>query len=287
MLNAIFMAIIQAITAIFPTSENGHIDILNNFANRQQNAVSITTGWIEIGIAIGIIIALYKPIFSIFKEVIGTIKELCINRSKLKHPTKPRKFFYMALIPLPFTVLWAIPTGKGNNLYGTLSSLNCDNNVFSEGLFFILTALLLMVLYIVANKNKSKNIHKGITPMCAVLFGLLLIICVPIGGLSYTVIGMLLLALFGVNSKISFRYTYVLAVPILIINGIINICASVNSQSIIAIIFGVGVSIIIAFFAVKIAKYIYVNNKTDKFSLYNLTLGIIVTIIGVIQFFAK
>ncbi len=286
-LNAIFMAILQAITMVLPSSEIGHIVLFNNFAGRQQNSFSQINGWVEIGIAIGIVIALYKPFLSLIKEFLGTFKELFTNRDKLKNPTPSRKFFYMAWVPMLFPALWAIPVGKGYNIYNLFSSFNFDRNVFSEGLFFLLTSAFLIVTYIYTNKNKNSKKQGNISLLCAILYGFAMIISVPVGGLSYVVVSMLLLALFGVNTKLSFRYTYVLAVPMLIINGIINICISINNESAFAIIVGLIISIIVSFFAVKISKRVFVKNVTDKFALYNLSIGVIATIIGTIQFFVK
>lgn len=281
------MAILQAITMVLPTSEIGHIVIFNNFAGRQQNSFSQINGWVEIGIAIGIVIALYKPFLSLITEFFATFKELFTSRDKLKTPTPSRKFFYMAWIPMLFPALWAIPVGKGYNVYNLFSSFNFDTNIFSEGLFFILTSVLLIVTYILINKNKNSKKQSNISVLCAIIFGIAMVICIPVGGLSYVVVSMLLLSLFGVSTKLAFRYTYVLAVPMLIINGIINICVSINTESAFAIIVGLIISIIVSFFTVKISKHILVKNKTDKFALYNLSLGVIATIIGTIQFFVK
>lgn len=59
-ITAVFQAIGQALTFIFPISESGHSAIFHNFAARNSGEVSELTGLIHIGIALGIIIAFLR-----------------------------------------------------------------------------------------------------------------------------------------------------------------------------------------------------------------------------------
>ena len=74
-LTAIFQAIGQAFTWVFPVSESGHSVIFHNFSGRFTNACSQLTGVIHIGIAIGLFIAFYKLFISLSKIFLqlGTI----------------------------------------------------------------------------------------------------------------------------------------------------------------------------------------------------------------------
>ena len=68
-LTAIFQAIGQAFTWVFPVSESGHSVIFHNFSGRFTNACSQLTGVIHIGIAIGLFIAFYK-LFSLNIDIV-------------------------------------------------------------------------------------------------------------------------------------------------------------------------------------------------------------------------
>ena len=84
-LTAIFQAIGQAFTWVFPVSESGHSVIFHNFSGRFTNACSQLTGVIHIGIAIGLFIAFYKLFISLFKNFFATWNDIFHKRLDLKN----------------------------------------------------------------------------------------------------------------------------------------------------------------------------------------------------------
>lgn len=286
-LTAIFQAILQAISFVMPTSELGHIALFNDFAGREQNTCSALNGAIHIGIAIGIFVAMFKPFISIFNQLVFSFADIAKNRQALKKPTPPRKFFYMTLVSMLPLLLWLIPVGEKGNLYSLLSSLNYDGSVFSEGLFFVLTGGLIFATYMKSAKNINKDKQSNISLAPAIVFGLVTLVSVPVAGLSYVVVAMFVLAIFNVSTKISFRYTFVISVPLLLAIGIGDIVTSSNSAATVSIIVGIILSAVISFFAVKFCRYIYLKNKIEPFALYNVAIGVIVTIIGIFEMILK
>ncbi|MDE6125052.1 MAG: undecaprenyl-diphosphate phosphatase, partial [Eubacterium sp.] len=73
-ITAIFQAIGQALTFIFPISESGHSAVFHDFSSRYSGSCSELTGLIHIGIAIGIIAAFYKVFISLIMEFVNTCK---------------------------------------------------------------------------------------------------------------------------------------------------------------------------------------------------------------------
>ncbi len=286
-LTAIFQAILQALSFVLPTSESGHLALFNGFAGREQNTCSALSGAIHIGLAIGIFVAMLKPFISLFKQTAFTCIEIAKNRQALKNPTPPRKFNYMVLVALLPLFLWLIPVGEKGNIYNLFSSLNYDTTVLSEGLFFILTGALIFATYIKNTKNINKDKQSNISLVPAILFGVVTLFAIPVAGLSYVVMAMFLLAMFNIKTSISFRFTFCVAVPILLGLGVSDMLASANTQNIASIIVGIVLSAAISFFAVKFCKHFYIKNKLEPFALYNVAIGVISTIIGIIQLIIK
>lgn len=286
-LTAIFQAILQALSFILPTSESGHLALFNGFAGREQNTCSALSGAIHIGLAIGIFIAMLKPFISLFKQTAFTCIEIAKNRQALKNPTPPRKFNYMVLIALLPLFIWLIPVGEKGNICNLLSSLNYDSTVLSEGLFFILTGALVFATYMVNSKNIGKDKQSNISLVPAIIFGVITLFAIPVAGLSYIVLAMFLLSLFNIKTSISFRFTFCVAVPVLLGLGVSDMLASANSQNIASIIIGIILSAVISFFAVKFCKHFYNKNKLEPFALYNVAIGLISTIIGIVQLIIK
>lgn len=284
-LTAIFQAILQALSFVLPTSESGHLALFNSFAGREQNTCSTLSGAIHIGIAIGIFIAMLRPFISLFKQTAFTCVEIVKNRQALKTPTPPRKFNYMVLVALVPLFIWLIPVGEKSNIYNLFSSLNYDATVLSEGLFFVLTGALIFVTYVKNAKNNKIDKQSNVSLIPAILFGVLTLFAVPVAGLSYVVLAMFLLSLFNIKTSICFRYTFCVSVPVLLGLGVSDMLASANSQNIASIIVGVILSAVISFFAVKFCKHFYTKNKLEPFALYNVAIGLIATVIGIVQLF--
>ena len=65
-LNAVFQALVRALTWVFPLSESGHLGVLNDFSGRADGSVYALTGVIHIGIALGIVLAMYRLFFQLY-----------------------------------------------------------------------------------------------------------------------------------------------------------------------------------------------------------------------------
>ena len=219
-LTAIFQAIAQAVTFLFPVSESGHSAVFHDFAGRYAGACSELTGLIHIGIAIGITIAFYKVFIKLIYEFFMGWSELFKKNLKISESSNSRKFMYLTVIPYVLLPFYLIPIGDKGNIYSILQSVSYDGNVLSEGICFIIIAVLLLISSFKLSKNE-KGHPLGLP--CALIVSVLLFITLPIAGFSMPVIAICIPILFGVNKKVAFRYFTALSVPMLIIFGIAEI----------------------------------------------------------------
>lgn len=279
-LTAIFQAIGQVLTYFFPLSESGHSAVFHDFSGRLANTCSELTGLIHIGMAVGLIIAFYKVFLKLILEFVSTVSEVFSRKLDVKKTSNSRKFMYYTFVPYIFMLIYLIPVGGGVNIYELLDSYSYDGNLVSEGVCFLITA----VLIVLASTKLSKN-EKGsqLSAPAVLITALLVLFAIPISGLSVCAVVLCVLALFGVNRKIAFRYFVSLSVPVLIVRGIIEIALCVTYVNIITGIVGVVIAGALSFFISKLSLNLFKNNKFNYFAYYLFTLGGLSTIIGIIE----
>jgi len=277
---AILQAVFQAITFIFPISEAGHSSMFHDFAGRFEYSGSAITGVVHIGIAIGIIIAMYKLFLSLTTEFFATFGDIFKKRLRANPPSGKRKFMYYSLLSFAPMVLWLIPTGKNGFLYSLLFKTAYNKTLFDDGIFFLITGALLLLA--IKQLNLSKN-DKSINLVSALVIGFLSLALVPVSGLSFIGGVFCVLMLLGVSKKLSLRYAFVLAVPVLVVMGVIEICTAANPAGIVAIIFGLILSAAVSFICVRLLHWVINKDKLKYFAYYDLGLGVLTLIIGIFQ----
>ena len=279
-ITAIFQAIGQVLTYLFPLSESGHSAIFHDFAGRYTNNCSELTGLIHIGMAIGILIAFYKVFLKLIFEFFSTGREIFTKNFDIKKTNNSRKFMYYSLIPYIFMLIYLIPVGGGRNIFTVLDSYSYDGNLISEGICFLINAVLLLVASIRLAKNE-----KGVqlSAPAVLITSVLVFFAIPVSGLSVCAVIVSVLAIFGINKKIAFRYFISLSVPVLLVRGIIEIALCVTYVNIAAGIVGVIVAGAFAFFISKLSLYLLKNNCYKYFSYYGFTVGALSVIIGIIE----
>lgn len=279
-ITAIFQAIGQVLTYLFPLSESGHSAIFHDFAGRYTNNCSELTGLIHIGMAIGILIAFYKVFLKLIFEFFSTGREIFTKNFDIKKTNNSRKFMYYSLIPYIFMLIYLIPVGGGRNIFTVLDSYSYDGNLISEGICFLINAVLLLVASIRLAKNE-----KGVqlSAPAVLITSVLVFFAIPVSGLSVCAVIVSVLAIFGINKKIAFRYFISLSVPVLLVRGIIEIALCITYVNIAAGIVGVIVAGAFAFFISKLSLYLLKNNCYKYFSYYGFTVGALGVIIGIIE----
>ncbi|MDE6658672.1 MAG: undecaprenyl-diphosphate phosphatase [Eubacterium sp.] len=285
-ITAIFQAIGQALTFIFPISESGHSAIFHNFAARNSGDVSELTGLIHIGIALGIIIAFYKVFLRNFVEIVNSVKEIFSKDLKFRRANNSRKFIYFALISFVPMLLYFIPFGKKGNLYQILHALSFDSNLLSEGIAFLVTATLLLFASMTMSKNKENRGNQLYVPIVVIL-AVLIFITLPIAGLSLSAVIISAAIICNINKNIAFRYFISISVPILIVKGIIEIVVCTSRISVVAGVIAVVVAVAAAYLFSKLFKAVVSNMFLKYFSYYDYAIGVIVLVTGIVQFIIK
>ena len=285
-ITAIFQAIGQALTFIFPISESGHSAIFHNFANRNSGEVSELTGLIHIGIAIGIIIAFYKVFMKNIFETVNSFKEMFSKDLRVRRASNSRKFMYFTLISFLPMLLYFVPIGTKGNIYQILNLFSKDSNLLSEGIGFLVTATILLFASLTMMKNKENRGNQLSVPIVIIL-AIVIFLTLPVSGLSLSAMLISVAILCNINKNIAFRYFVSISVPVLIVKGIIEIVTCASYVNIVTGIVGVVVSAAAAFLVSKLFKAVISNMNLKYFSYYNYAIGVIVLVIGIVQIIIK
>lgn len=282
-LKAIFQAIGQAVAWIIPISESGHSAIFHDFAGRLTNACSQLTGVIHIGIAVGIVAALYKLFFKLFLTFFGELNDLFHKRIQLKPTTSGRSFMYMIMLSFVPMVFYLIPAGRYGNLYSVFHRASYDGNLLGEGICMALLGTLLIVV--------SSLINKRFNPLpkwCqSLVLGIIVFFAVPTPGCSLVGAVICVGILVGMSPKYALRYSMVMSVMVLIVTGIIEICVGVTSVTVLQVIFALVFSVLTAFFAVKALIFILNKNQIKHIAVYDISIGAICFIIGIFEILVR
>ena len=207
--------------------------------------------------AVGIAAAFYKVFLKLIFEFVSTGRDAFTKKLDLKKTSNSRKFMYYTFIPYIFMLVYVIPVGGGRNIFQLLHSYSYDGNLISEGVSFLINAVLMMIAFIKLSKNEKGG---QLSAPAVLITSVLVFFSLPVSGLSMCALVISVLALFGVNRKIAFRYFISLSVPVLIVRGIIEIACCVTYVNIITGIIGVAVAGAMAYFVSKLLLFVVKNN---------------------------
>lgn len=283
-LTAVFQAIGQALTRILPISESGHSAVFHDFSNRLTNACSKLTGVIHIGIAIGIVLAFYKLFITLFKNFFLGWNDLFRKRLDLKNSSPQRTFMYMTILSFVPLAFYAVPTGKYGNMFTVFHRMSYNGNILGEGLCIALTGVLIIVALGVKDKNTAIKIPDFLR---ALIIGLLVFLALPVAGCSVVAAVIFGGILLGMSEKTSLRYSMVISVMVLIVSGVIEICIGVTSLSAVSVILALVFSVVASFLTVKLLIYLLKKNQIRYLAFYNITMGLICSIIGIFEIILK
>lgn len=279
-ITAIFQAVFQVICWILPISETGHSAVFHDFSNRFSGACSSLTGIIHIGIAVGIVIAMYKIFIILGKEFFGSIRDLTKKQSPIKDAKPSRHFMLMTLLSfLPMLVL-LIPVGKGKILYSLLSATQFNKTLLDEG---ILLALMGALALLVSQRLKKSSNNKNVGVIEALIVGVANVFLVCVSGLSLVFGIFAVLMLLGVAKKPSYRYAMVMSVPVLVVMGIVEIVASVTKVGVVPAIIGIVIAVALSYFVTNVLRVIINKNYIKYFGIYDIALGVIVLVVGIFE----
>lgn len=270
---------------ILPMSENGHISIFNDFSARYSGVAPEVTGLVHIGMAIGILAMFYKVFIQLTFDFFSVWTDVFKKKFNPKKITNRRKFMMYTFIPYIFMLLYPIPVGEKGNIFDALHSVAYDGNLLTEGIFFIISALMLFFASFMLSKSSSKG--KQLSLPAVLVISVLMFFAVPMAGISLSAIVICIAVFFGANKNIAVRYFAAVSVPVLIVSAIVEIVKCTVYVNVLTGIIAVVLAGVASYFVCVLLKLIVKNNGLKYFSYYNAAIGVIIAIIGIVEIVVK
>ena len=278
-IKAIIQTLLQVIFTILPVSVTAHSSAYHEFAHTADGSLSALTGIINMGIAVGIIVASYTVFLRLVKEFIGTFSDIFTKRLKGSEKRPARRFMYFTLITFAPLILWLIPCGKAGFLFTVLHKTAYNGTLLDDGVFLLITGA---VLIMAAKQLTLSRNDKDVTVIYAIIVGVLCLFIVPLSG--FTLIGLIfaLLILFGVSRRPALRYALTISAPIYLVAGIVETCIG-ESVGWIAGILGALIGAALSFVCVKVLRFIIKNDYLRYFAIYDIGFGFLIAVVGIFQ----
>ena len=93
-LTALIQAILQVLSTIFPISQTAHSSMFHDFSNRFASGQSTLTGFVHIGIAVGIFVAMYRLFIRLIGEFFMGFSDLKSKKIR-ENSKKPARAFFL------------------------------------------------------------------------------------------------------------------------------------------------------------------------------------------------
>ena len=277
-LTALIQAILQVLCTIFPISQTAHSSMFHDFSNRFASGQSTLTGFVHIGIAVGIFVAMYRLFIRLIGEFFLGFSDLKSKKIRENSKKPARAFLYFVIISFLPLLFWLIPCGEKGTLYNVLALTQVNKTLLDDGIF----AALLGGLLIAANINitREKN-DRAIWVVPAIASGVLF--SATVSGLSIIGVTLCVLLLFGVRTKQALNFTFVLSFPVFLVSGIVEAATNEVKADALSVIVGLVVSAALSFLAVKVFRILTIKKQLKYFGIYDISFGVIAAVIGIFQ----
>ncbi|MBR5521109.1 MAG: undecaprenyl-diphosphate phosphatase [Oscillospiraceae bacterium] len=273
--DAILQGIIQGLTEFLPISSDGHLSIYQHFTGNYGESALIFTLMLHLGTLIAVFITYRETIWELIGEGFSIIYDLFHRRLSITRVTQTRAMVYMLIVttlPLVGFVL----------IKDFITSFSEDSDIIVEGLCFLFTALM---LFLSSKCVKGRKGAKEMSIKDALIIGIFqgTAIMPGISRSGSTISSGLLL---GYSKDFMVTFSFILSIPAILgacVLDIPEILAAGMVYSWPVIIAGLVSSAIVGFLAIRLIRYLVINDKFIVFSYYTLALGLVVLLLGIAE----
>ena len=271
--DAIIQGIIQGITEFLPISSDGHLSIYQHFTGNFGENALIFTLMLHIGTLLAVFITYRKTIWELIQEGFSMIYDLFHGRL-FRYTTDNNRLTIIMLI------VTTLPLFGFVLIKDFITSFSEDSDIIVEGLCFLYTAVL---LFLAAKCVKGKKTAREMTVRDALIIGVFqgLAIMPGISRSGSTIaIGLLL----GYSKEFMVSFSFILSIPAIIGACILDIPEIISAGMVYSwpvIITGLVSSAIVGLLAIKLIRYLVINDKFAIFSYYTFALGVIIFLLGI------
>lgn len=276
-LNAIFQGIIQGLTEFLPVSSSGHLSIFQHFTGQSGESAALFSVLLHFGTLIAVFIAFRKTIGKLIIEFCRMVGDIFRGRFTMKQANPERRMIVLLIVSLlPLLVfVW---------FKDFFTSISSDQDILVEGVCFIITGCLLMMADRCMNGRKTAATmrYKDAVAM-GVAQGVAMMPAISRSGATISA-GMMC----GLTRSYAVQFSFIMGIPTVLAANVLEIKDAVSTGmwgtlDPVVLIAGLLTAAVVGFFAICLVSWLIKTNKFKIFAYYTLTLGAIVTAIGLLE----
>ncbi len=275
LVDGILQGIIQGLTEFLPVSSDGHVSLYQHFTgNSSENGLFFTL-MLHLGTLLAVFITYYKEIYRLILEAFAMLSDLFKGQIFKTKATEDRMMIYMLIVT-------TIPLLGFVFIKDFIISFANDTDIIVEGLCFLFTsALLFFGARSVKGRKTAKNMKVSNALVIGFFQGLAILPGVSRSGSTIST-GLML----GYSKDFMVRFSFILSIPAILGASILEIPDAIRegvSFGAEPLIAGMLAALIVGIFAIKLVKYLVVNDKYIVFAYYTFILGVVVLGIGIYE----
>lgn len=298
---AIIQGIVQGLTEFLPVSSSGHLAIAQHIFGMTEDNLFFSV-MLHIGTLAAVVGVYIKLIAGLLKEFGLMVKDIFTGKFKWSKMNPQRNMVMMLIIGLLPLFLLFIP------IPGTDMKIKDLADMFSKSGYFIVVGLALMttsaLLFIGDRKNKKTTeeyekkgvVRKGgagrrkYNVVDAVTVGITQCFAAIFPGISRSGSTLVASQMRGINKQAALDYSFLLGTPAIVAAALLegkDALFPENGEKVtidyFPVIIGMIIAAVVGFFAIKLFKWLLKTDRMYVFILYTAVVGLIVTVISIIE----
>lgn len=276
-LEGFFQGVLQGLTEFLPVSSDGHLSLFQHFFSLNGENALFFTVMLHVGTLIAVFIAFWKDIWAMVAEFFKAIGDIFKGRFKYSESNEPRKGMIMIIISL-------VPLMGFYLIKDWFTALSEDSDIIVEGVCFLFTGTL---LFLADKCVKGKKTAVDMKPREALRIGFFQgFAALPGVSRSGSTIAVGLLS--GFSKEFMVKFSFIMGIPAIIAASGMELLDAIKEGieiDMLPLAVGVIASAVVGLAAIKLISWLVKTDRFGIFAYYTLTLGVIVLILGAIEYF--
>ncbi len=276
-LDGFFQGLIQGLTEFLPVSSDGHLSLFQHFFGLNGENALFFTVMLHVGTLIAVFIAFWKDIWAIVGEFFKTIGDIFKGKFKYSESGEERKAMIMIILSLVPLLLFYL-------VKDYFTALSEDSDIIVEGVCFLFTGTL---LFLADKCVKGKKTAVDMKPREALRIGFFQgFAALPGVSRSGSTISVGLLS--GFSREFTVKFSFIMGIPAIMAASFVELLDALEAGieiDMLPLLVGVITSAIVGLGAIKLISWLIKTDHFGIFAYYTLVLGVIVLILGAIEYF--
>lgn len=273
-LDALLQGIIQGITEFLPISSSGHLSLYQYFFGAEGEASLFFSLMLHLGTLAAVIAAFYEDLWRMILELGRMVQDIFRGQFSFKTENPDRKMIFMLILAtIPMVLI--VP------IRGFVGGIAEDRDIIVEGVFFLLTSLL---LFAGCKMRPGRAGIRRMKPKHALIIGVVQDFAV-FPGLSRSGSTISAGMILGFDRSFMFKFSFLMGIPTILGGAVFEIGDAVKEGvkvEFLPLFLGMLSAAVFGYLSIILVRKLLLSDKFIIFAWYTLVLGILVIIVGIV-----